>query len=76
MAAACSRGSSGELPRRGPAGHHFFLARSHPHDARRRYEKLEKPLGEGTYGVVYKARDRLKGELVAMKKVRPAWRVY
>ena len=44
-----------------------------PHTHRKflcRYEKLEKPLGEGTYGVVYKARDRLKNELVAMKKVR------
>jgi hypothetical protein len=29
-----------------------------------RYEKIEK-LGEGTYGVVYKARDRLKNKLVS-----------
>lgn len=33
-----------------------------------RYEKIEK-LGEGTYGVVYKAQDRLKNKLVALKKV-------
>jgi hypothetical protein len=25
-----------------------------------RYEKIDKKLGEGTYGVVYKARDTLK----------------
>merc|ERR1711934_425921 len=34
-----------------------------------RYEKLEK-IGEGTYGVVYKAKDKESGEIVALKKVR------
>ncbi|MEW5300956.1 MAG: hypothetical protein WDW36_003843 [Sanguina aurantia] len=33
------------------------------------YEKLHR-IGEGTYGVVYKARDRSTGEIVALKKVR------
>jgi len=37
--------------------------------AETRYEKTEK-LGEGTYGVVYKAHDRLKNEVVAVKKIR------
>ncbi|ALC48935.1 cdc2 [Drosophila busckii] len=32
-------------------------------------ERIEK-IGEGTYGVVYKARNRLTGQLVAMKKIR------
>ena len=27
-------------------------------------------VGEGTYGVVYKARDRCTGEILAMKKIR------
>ncbi|CAK92511.1 unnamed protein product (macronuclear) [Paramecium tetraurelia] len=34
-----------------------------------RYEKLEK-IGEGTYGVVYKARDSVTKELVALKKIK------
>ncbi len=34
-----------------------------------RYTRLEK-IGEGTYGVVYKARDRETGEVVALKKIR------
>ncbi|KAI9102016.1 kinase-like domain-containing protein [Phlyctochytrium arcticum] len=34
-----------------------------------KYDKIEK-VGEGTYGVVYKARDRNSGEIVALKKIR------
>ena len=33
------------------------------------YEKIEK-IGEGTYGVVYKARNKTTGKLVALKKIR------
>lgn len=33
------------------------------------YEKVEK-IGEGTYGVVYKARDRNTNETIALKKIR------
>ncbi|KAL0297251.1 UNVERIFIED_CONTAM: Cell division control protein 2A [Sesamum radiatum] len=33
------------------------------------YEKVEK-IGEGTYGVVYKARDRMTNETIALKKIR------
>ena len=35
-----------------------------------RYQKLEKNgsvVGEGTYGVVYKAKDRQTGDMVALK---------
>ena len=34
-----------------------------------RYQKMEK-VGEGTYGVVYKAKDRVSGEIIALKKIR------
>ena len=37
---------------------------------RRRYQKIEKPVGEGTYGVVYKAKEKATGEFVALKKIR------
>ena len=33
------------------------------------YQKLEK-VGEGTYGVVYKAKNRESGDIVALKKIR------
>jgi len=35
-----------------------------------KYKKIDKPLGEGTYGVVYKARHVDTGEVVALKKIR------
>ena len=31
--------------------------------------KLEK-IGEGTYGIVYKAKDKVTGKYVALKKIR------
>jgi serine/threonine protein kinase len=34
-----------------------------------RYQKLEK-IGEGTYGVVYKAKDKLTGQIIALKRIR------
>ena len=34
-----------------------------------KYQKLEK-IGEGTYGVVYKAKDRDTTEMIALKKIR------
>ena len=33
------------------------------------FEKLNR-VGEGTYGIVYRARDSRTGEIVALKKVR------
>jgi serine/threonine protein kinase len=34
-----------------------------------RYDKLER-VGEGTYGVVFKARDMIQKEVVALKKIK------
>lgn len=34
-----------------------------------RYQRVSK-IGEGTYGVVYKAKDKLTNEIVALKKIR------
>jgi len=34
-----------------------------------KYQKIEK-LGEGTYGIVYKAQNRESGEIVALKRIR------
>ena len=33
------------------------------------FQKIEK-IGEGTYGIVYKAKDKETGNLVALKKIR------
>lgn len=34
-----------------------------------RYQRVSK-IGEGTYGVVYKAKDKITNEIVALKKIR------
>lgn len=50
-------------------GHHLAAPSLVPHRSMERYQKIEK-VGEGTYGVVYKSKDRLTGEIVALKKIR------
>jgi len=42
---------------------------SHYKNSLDRYQKLEK-IGEGTYGVVYKARDKVDNDIIALKKIR------
>ena len=38
-------------------------------DELEKYEKIDK-VGEGTYGVVYKAKDQKGNEIYALKKIR------
>jgi serine/threonine protein kinase len=38
-------------------------------DKKDRYDKLER-IGEGTYGVVFKARDSVQKDIVALKKIK------
>jgi serine/threonine protein kinase len=38
-------------------------------DRREKYERLER-IGEGTYGVVFKAKDTLHNKTVALKKIK------
>jgi len=45
------------------------MSRAAPLSPLEQYEKLQK-IGEGTYGVVYKARDKNNGKLLALKKIR------
>ena len=39
------------------------------YEAMDQFQKIEK-IGEGTYGIVYKAKDMETGQLVALKKIR------
>ncbi|XP_028131093.1 cyclin-dependent kinase-like 1 isoform X1 [Diabrotica virgifera virgifera] len=46
---------------------YFFVGARTPSKSMERYEKIGK-LGEGSYGIVYKCRNRDTGEIVAIKK--------
>lgn len=37
-----------------------------------KFQKVEK-IGEGTYGIVFKAKDTVSGRTVALKKIRLEW---
>jgi len=48
---------------------HFLCEMQHEGVTDKSYEKLGEPIGEGTYGTVWRARCRTTGQTVAMKKV-------
>jgi len=52
-----------------PSADQQMLASKSKQQALPKYQLLEK-IGEGTYGVVYKAKDRVTGRIMALKKIR------
>ncbi|KAI9197403.1 kinase-like domain-containing protein [Polychytrium aggregatum] len=65
-----SHRSHAQQPNHRPAlVHSSSMPSSKPANPYDNYEKIEK-IGEGTYGVVYKARCRNTGRIVALKKIR------
>lgn len=54
------------LPKKLPKSHVYLLTVTRPHEI---YERVQQ-VGEGTYGKVYKAKNTLTGEYVALKKLR------